>query len=399
MKTLGIVAEYNPFHNGHRYHLKAARKRAQADAVMVLMSGAFVQRGAPACADKWQRAEWAVAAGADLVCELPTIFACARAESFAAGAITILKACQADALAFGVETGNLPLLQSLAHYLGEEPAAFRHELADRLAAGAGFAAARSQTIQTILGEDVAALLRSPNNILAIEYLKAIEQQAASLRPIAVPRRGSAHHDQNTKGDLLSGSAIRKALCHDDSPAVDHGVPYDIACLTKYHYPRIHARYRRLVISKLITADLEQLRTLPEVGEGLEFALQNALTAAPKYDAIIAQVSSKRIPKSRVRRILAYLALNISGSTLTSLQTAFTPYLRVLAFNRRGQQLLAQLRDQRGLPILNNLRSNQTQLSLTQRTALNLDIRAQDLWGMLTDQPIYHKDYLQSPKRY
>jgi predicted nucleotidyltransferase len=399
MKTLGIAAEYNPFHNGHRYHLHAARKRAEADAVMVLMSGAFVQRGAPACADKWQRAEWAVAGGADLVCELPTIFACARAESFATGAVAILNACHMDTLAFGVETDDLPRLQSLAHYLTEEPAAFRRELAERLAAGAGFAAARSRAVQTILGEDAAALLRSPNNILAIEYLKAVRQQASRLRPIAIPRLGSAHHDQNTEGDLLSGSAIRHALGRGDAKAVAAGIPYAIEHLTKSHYPQIRARYRRFVVSKLITADLEQLRALPEMGEGLEFALQNALAASPKYDAMIDRVSSKRIPKSRVRRILAYLALNISGPTLTSLQTAFAPYLRVLAFNRRGQRLLAQLRDRCGLPILTNLRSNQTRLSPTQRAILALDVRAQDLWSMLTDQPIYHKDYLQSPGRY
>ena len=144
---------------------------------------------------------------------------------------------------------------------------------------------------------------------------------------------------------------------------------------------MRTRYQRLVVSKLITADLEQLRNLPEVREGLEFSLQNALAAAPKYEAIIDRVSSKRIPKSRVRRILAYLALNISRQTLMSLQTVFVPYLRVLAFNRRGQQLLAQLRNQCSLPILTNLRSNQTRLSPTQRAILDLDVRAQDLWNM------------------
>ncbi|WP_455129806.1 tRNA(Met) cytidine acetate ligase [Pseudoramibacter alactolyticus] len=399
IKTLGIVAEYNPFHNGHRYHLHAAQKRTQVDAVMVLMSGAFVQRGTPACADKWQRAEWAVAGGADLVCELPTIFACARAESFAAGAVAILNACRLDTLAFGVETDDLPLLQSLAHYLAEEPSAFRRELADRLAAGIGFAAARSQAIQKILGEDAAALLRYPNNILAIEYLKAIRQQTACLCPIPVPRLGSAHHNQNTDGNLLSGSAIRNALCRGDDKTIAAGIPYDIEHLTEDHYPQMRTRYQRLVVSKLITADLEQLRNLPEVREGLEFSLQNALAAAPKYEAIIDRVSSKRIPKSRVRRILAYLALNISRQTLMSLQTVFVPYLRVLAFNRRGQQLLAQLRNQCSLPILTNLRSNQTRLSPTQRAILDLDVRAQDLWNMLADRPIYHKDYLQNPKRY
>lgn len=379
MKVAGIVAEYNPFHAGHQYHI--AQTKAQADAVVVVMSGSFVQRGLPAVTDKWQRAEAALAGGADLVCELPAVFAVSGAETFAAGAVNILNALHVDTLSFGSESADAAALTAVAKLLVDEPDDFCGVLRQTLSGGAGFAAARTAAVEKILGKDAAALLKRPNDILAVEYLKAIIRQNSPMKPRAI-RRVGAGHDTLSKDAFPAARAIRRQLYERPDSA----------------YRKLIDRFDHFIMAKLLTADLSDLRSLPDVSEGMEFALKNALKTAQDTADVINAVSSKRTPKSRVRRALCAFALNLDGATCATLQKA-PPYLRVLGFNNIGQKLLKRYKKAAALPIVNNLVTNRTKLSAVQRAVLEQDIRATDLRDYLETGHVTHQDFLKHPLIY
>lgn len=375
MKIAGIVAEYNPFHAGHRHHIEMTKK--YTDAVVVVMSGGFVERGLPAVFDKWERAEMALDGGADLVCELPAIYATSGAENFATGALGILNALPVDMLSFGSESADIKSLSKIAALIADEPTNYKTILHEKLADGAGFAVARTAAIERILGTDAAAILKNPNDILALEYLKALHTRHSAITPVAVKRIG-ADHDTLSDHDFPSARAIRQQYYKEN----------------KNHYATLIDRYDGLIMAKLITADLSDLRALFDISEGMEFAIQNALETAQHTQDVIDQVSSKRIPKSRVRRALCALALNLTKENLKILQSA-PPYLRVLGFNQTGRTLLRQFSDA-DIPIITNLKSNRTRLNKTQRDVLAIDIRATELRDYLATKKMTHKDYFNHP---
>ena len=225
MKTVGIIAEYNPFHKGHAYHLQKAKELADADYAVVVLSGDFVQRGGPAIVDKYLRAEMALRSGADLVLELPVSYAAGSAEAFAQGAVSVLEAVGCvDALCFGSEAGGLSALLSYARLFEEEPPAYRELLKEALRQGFSFPAARSRAaeeyrnlterILPCCADDAdcrrsASLLEEPNNILGVEYCRALIRRNSSIRPLTLPRRSSGYHDLSLDTEMASASAIRE----------------------------------------------------------------------------------------------------------------------------------------------------------------------------------------------
>lgn len=218
MKIIGIIAEYNPFHNGHAYQITTIRERTGADFVIVAMSGDFVQRGAPAILDKYARAQMALSCGADLVLELPALWATASAEHFAMAGVTLFeKMGLVDGICFGAETDNLPLLTAIADILADEPEAYRTLLASYLKTGAAFPKARASALADFvamhemhLTDDLHEVLSSPNNILAIEYLKALRRRHSSMTPYLIRREGSGYHD-TALAPTASATGIREAL--------------------------------------------------------------------------------------------------------------------------------------------------------------------------------------------
>lgn len=210
MTTAGIIAEYNPFHNGHLYHIQETRKITGADYILVIMSGDFVQRGEPALMDLRARTEMALRCGADLVLELPVFFSCASAETFAAGGITILNQLHSvDFVSFGAENANADpaFWQEAAHFLAEEPPCYQNLLREHLRNGLTWPAAREKALLALLG-DQAALLARPNNILALEYLRSLIRLKSSIRPVFIQRTGNDYHDLSLSGASASASAIR-----------------------------------------------------------------------------------------------------------------------------------------------------------------------------------------------
>jgi len=221
MKVLGIVVEYNPFHNGHLYHLQASRASCRADCVVGVMSGNFTQRGEPAIINKWARTEMALLNGVDLVIELPCAYAMASAEYFAFGAVKLLDSLGAvDTLCFGSESGNIQKLAEVASILADEPILYKQALKTSLASGKSFPAARQEALSnylnSLLGRDyLSDAITSPNNILGIEYLKALIKLNSKIVPISIERKGSGYHSLELSGEICSATAIRKTLAENN----------------------------------------------------------------------------------------------------------------------------------------------------------------------------------------
>ncbi|MDO4289325.1 MAG: nucleotidyltransferase family protein [Eubacterium sp.] len=413
MNLLAVIAEYNPFHQGHRWQLEEARRRTEATHTLALMSGAVVQRGAFALADKWTRAKAAVLGGADLVCELPYVYAGQSAEFFASGAIKILNATGCcDHLVFGSESGDLESLSEIAEILALETPAFRADLKAGLSRGLSFPKARAAALQKQLTQPLEALLTAPNNILAIEYLKALKKSQSAIAPITLRRQGAAYHaDTLSDGDgFASATQLRGLLTPGNIPETQRALavlkkqlPYPAELLTEalaHLSPDRDISLYKTLIHRLLITPPEQLRQLPYWEPGLEFALKALPECCATLEDLIDALTAKHLPRSRVRRLLMALAADFKAEALRAFQAPdFTPYLRVLAFNSRGQEILRAIKKQEGLPILTNLHSNQTLLTPAQRRCLAWDVLTTDLFSLHCEKKYtHHRDYLQGPVR-
>ncbi|MEO1814666.1 MAG: nucleotidyltransferase [Acetobacterium sp.] len=414
MKILGIIAEYNPFHMGHAWQIESSKKESQCDGVMVLMSGSLTQRGDFAILNKWQRARLALSAGVDLVCELPFCYSCQSAEAFAYGGVKILNATGViDVLSFGSEFGHLQPLTNLAEILVHEPVEFKTFLKQELSSGVSFPRARELAIRSYLGHEAGNLLKTPNNILALEYLKALYKTQSTIDTMTVKRQGADYHSL-LPSKYLSATGIRNilkdALAHPDSAtavlkALDNKLPYSsddlIVPFTKNYNPRGDDYFLNALRLQILSKDVHHLKNTPYVSEGLEHKIRDALKTATNLDECVNGIISKRIPQTRVRRILSNRLLELDKVTLTHFQAdSFVPYLRVLGFNEKGQTILKAIKDQGQLPILTSLKKSRFLLTPSQNKMLYYDCRATDFHNQFYEAGYcYHRDYRQSPIQY
>ena len=346
MRTIGIIAEYNPFHSGHRHHIARVRETFGPDcAVTSVMSGNWVQRGDAAVADKWTRAALALEEGVDLVIELPSLWSAASAEAFARGGVSLLEAMGCvDVLSFGSEAGTLAPLEIAADCLASE--AWRTELRKALDRGLPFPVARQAAAEALIGPQ-AVCLSTPNNNLGIEYLRAIRETGSSLRPHTLPRLGAGHDQEgDEKAPHLSGSALRDRLLADDGTA-----------LSPYLSPEAEAVLRRSpaslslcaqgILARLRTMEVEDFAMLPDCGEGLSNKLRDAARQARTLDELYGLVKSKRYTLARIRRLVLWAFLGRKEAD----RPDRPPYLRVLGFTERGQRVLREMKSSAGLPVL------------------------------------------------
>lgn len=349
MTVIGIVGEYNPFHKGHVYHMEESRKQAREDAVVCVMSGDFVQRGAPAAYSKFARAEAAVRSGADLVLELPAPWALSSAEGFARGAVGVLGALGVvDMLSFGSESGDIQGLEKAAETLLCDAMSenIRKVLNDN--EGISFASARQKALYE-LDPASAALLSEPNNILGVEYIKAILAQKLDITPMTVKRAGAAH---DSAGDTLprSASDIRTRL--QGGADISEDIP--TAALEVYtreqnsgRGPVFSGDLEMAVLSRLRMLSASDFEILPDCGEGLSDRIAAAVRSETSLDAIAAAAKSKRYALSRIRRIIMCAALGIDADAARGVP----PYARVLAANETGCRILKDAKDKSSIPIL------------------------------------------------
>ena len=274
MKILGIVAEYNPFHNGHLYHLQKSLEITNANATIAVMSGNFIQRGEPALLDKFTRADIAIKNGIDLVIELPLYYSVATAEHFAYGAVKLLNECNVDYISFGTETNNLDKLKGIANLLSYETSEYSNELKKQLETGISYPEARSNTVSKILGISN-NILNKANNILAIEYLKTINQLNSNIEPILIDRVDSNYHDIDSNTNILSATGIREKLKNKED--IDLYVPE--ATLKEITSPIFIENFEENIMYSLRKLSLENIKELPDVTEGLENRIFYALSTS------------------------------------------------------------------------------------------------------------------------
>ncbi len=404
MQAIGIVAEYNPFHNGHQYHIAQARSMhpsKDTDGVIAVMSGNFTQRGEAAIFDKWTRAEMALYGGADLVLELPTAFATRSAGYFASSAVQILAATGiVHHLSCGVESDNPAQLEALAAYLADEPQEYQTALQDQLKEGVSFPRARQNALAQlqITGADQ---LQLPNNILAFHYLQAIQQHQLNMKPLFVSRRGNYNDDTipSSGRSYASASAIRKLLqSHDDGWQAQVPEPVQNIIqrqIQKGYRPMTMDIFEPIIFSLLRRSTPEQLTELLEINEGLEHRIYEAAHQTDTLEDLCIAIKSKRYTYTRVQRSLCHLLLNMTRD----MDWTEPQYIRVLGFNSTGQKLLKAMKKTAQLPIIMRPARQRNLLSAQGQQMLALDQRATNLYMMgyaPSIRPRTNLDLLQMP---
>lgn len=318
-----IICEFNPFHNGHMYLLNAAKGITGAPAVAV-MSGSFTQRGEPAVTDKFTRAASALRHGADLVVELPTVYAVSPAQRFARGGVALARSFpQVDTLAFGCETDDLSLLTAAAD--APDNPRVQALTADKMRGGDYYPRALESAVRAVLGGEVAAVLQSPNNILAVEYLRAL--RGSGIAPLPIRRVGVPHDGEAPHGAFASASLLREKLRAGED--VSAFMPDPPQCITRPEH------FERALLMRLRSMTAEELAALPEVSEGLENRILDAVRQYNSVGDILSAVKSKRYTHARLRRILTCALLGVTAE----LQSREAAYARVLGFTEKGGGLL------------------------------------------------------------
>ena len=349
MHVVGIVCEYNPFHLGHLYQLNETKRILGEDTTAVcVMSGDFVQRGEAAVFDKFARAEAACRCGADLVAELPLPWCLSSAEGFARGAVSILADLGCDTLSFGSESDDLSALEALADFALDETAQARiHALMDA-DASLSFARARELAAAEALGEK-AALYSNPNDILAVEYLKAVKSLSASLHPISI-RRAGAGHDSTAEGEYLSAMQLRRLLKKGDD--LSGWIAQPAMEVFRRELAAGRSRDEKLLeialLSRLYRLSPEDFDRLPDAGGGAGRRLYRALWQSGGLEQTVTAASDKRCTAARMRRMLLCAALGICAEDTKGMP----PYIRILASNERGRTHLSRIRGNTAVPIIN-----------------------------------------------
>lgn len=357
MKAVGLIVEYNPFHNGHLFHMEEAKKLANADYVVCVMSGNFVQRGAPAIVDKYTRTQMALACGADLVIELPAAFATGSAEDFAAAAIRLLDGLGAvDSLCFGSERGELTPFVQAARILAEEPLEYQTYLRSGLKEGLSYPAARSRALAQYaaaghfcLDEN---LLDSPNNILGLEYLKALYRQESTMRPLTIKRHVSSYHSQSLEGIFSSASAIRKGL-ETGTEGIREQMPdpaYELLSRCRY----LEADdFSQLLSYRLLSLlhDGRDLADFADVSPELASRLKKN-GCFGTWPQLAMALKTKQYTYTRISRALLHILLDIKSCDMDSWKReGYVKYARVLGFCRRAVPLMSEIKRAGSLPLL------------------------------------------------
>lgn len=392
MRTVGIIAEYNPFHNGHFYHIQKAKELTGADYVIAVMSGDFVQRGAPAVFDKSTRARMALSSGADLVLELPVYFAASSAEDFAACGIALLdRIGVTDAVCFGSECGDLGPLFAVANLLKEETAAYKAALKKQLSQGLTYPDARNQALLSCLSEEEAAVLSSPNNILGIEYLKALLRRDSRMQPATVKRCGHDYHDQAFSDAFVSATAIRNHLYRNgELKTLQSQMPRPAYDLIREARPVFPDDLSFLLNYSLLTLEAEKrpFSEYLDVSEELEARLKRSLLQYGSFSQRIADLKTKQYTYSRISRCLLHLMLGIKKDEVSWWRDkGYCGYARVLGFKKESAEIMTGIKSHGSIPLITKIADARKQLGDREWAMLEKDLYASHVY-----QTVLHANY-------
>ena len=398
--VLGIIAEYNPFHNGHLYHLKESKKATGAEYTVAIISGNFTQRGSTSIIDKWKKTEMALQNGVDLIIELPVLYSISSSENFAEGSIKILNSLGIiDFLSFGSETSDIKILNNFANILYDEPKEYKKILSNYLDTGLSFPKARENALLEYIKnfEDVNTnfdnyknILSSPNNILGIEYLKALKKYKSSIKPVCIKRSGADYNssDISINTSIASATAIREVIKNKNFNTIKTVMPeksYSILadCINSgCIIPDLNC-FEKEIIYVLRKMSIEEIANLPDVSEGLEFLIKKAVNSCNTLTELLNTIKSKRYTITRFQRILLYALLDISKKDMKLSKEVDSPYIRVLGFNDNGKKLISKIMDKNpNQPLITSVKKfvdNNSNTSL--QTMLNKDIFATNVYSL------------------
>ena len=411
MKIVGLIAEYNPFHNGHRYHIEQAKKITGADHAVVVMSGDYVQRGIPACMPKRLRAEMALKCGASAVFELPVCYATGSAELFAEGAVSLLDRLGiVDTLVFGSECNDLESLSQIADLLVEEPELYRTVLRFHLKNGASYPMARQEAVSACLrGNDCSFLLNDPNNILGIEYLKALKRQKSRIIPYTIARRGAHYHDPDLHDSYSSASAIRSLLAYSGSAVhidhagqpessgihhilgeLEHQVPESCLELLKDHhriqYPICQNDFSLILKYKLLNKKPDSLIRYMDVSQELANRICAQLNHYFHYQQFCELLKTRELTQTRVNRALLHIMLGIKKKNVAAYTSDhFHYYAHLLGFRKDSEKVISAAARHGKLPLLTRL-YDAGHLPESGQKMLTQDVLASNLYtSVVTDK--------------
>ncbi len=431
MKVLGIVAEYNPFHNGHIYHIERSRELTGCDAVVCIMSGNFIQRGEPAIINKFARAEMALNCRADLVIELPHPYAMSSAESFSYGAVKILDSIGiVDSISFGSEHGNIDALNFIAGILDAEPEAYKLELKKQLEFGHSFPVCRQNALKKYLQDtnltqskgiafglsDISELLETSNNILGIEYLKALKKIKSSITPYTIGRVSNSYKSTELTGTISSATAIRNSIVgsietNEILSALSGAATksnYEISELTAQTLPQASKaiiereffqgrgpnsikNYQEIILSLVRRMKPEQLRELPDVSEGLEYRIKFAGENSGTFEELLENICTKRYTQTRIQRILFSLLTGLSKKDKELFFEYGGPqYARILGFNKIGRLLLSEMKKKSSIPVITKTADFKNSCNKLLVKMLEIEAQTSDMYVLGYKNPAFRK---------
>lgn len=392
MNICGIVAEYNPFHNGHLYQLQKAKELSNADYTIIIMGGNFMQRGTPAIMDKYTRAKVALSCGADLVIELPSYYSTGSAEYFALGAVSLLEKLGAVThICFGSECGDIQLLQRFAGILSDESAEFQNCLQSHLRSGETYPLARTAALIQTAPELSAhiSVLNTPNNILGIEYLKSIKKLDSPIIPLTTRRYGSGYHDMRLGINQSSATALRQALWSGVkvSELSSQLPPQSFKILEEYFQNNelIHLNdFSEILYYKLLAERDKGFTDYVDVSTALSDRICNHLYHFDGYEAFCDLLKTKEVTYSRISRCLYHILLNMHKNDLDKYinELGITPYARVLGFRKESAKLLSEIDKNTSIPLITKLADASQILSESAYEMLKKDITVNDIYSSI-----------------
>ena len=385
MKIAGIIAEYNPFHTGHAYHIQRTREITGADFIVVVMSGDFIQRGGPAFLSKHQRAKMALLGGADLVFELPSTHSCQSAEFFAKSGVELLNGLGCiDYLSFGSELGDIRPFRILGTYLADEPESFRQLLQEKLKSGLSFPSARALALTELLsGESFITedLLKSPNNILGMEYCKALQRTNSLIQPVTICRQGNGYHETTIKSSFPSASAIRTAMHHSrnsigNTDALASCFPDEVFSMIKsedlLNNTLDEQDFSLLIRWMLMSLDTDALTTFQDINEDLACRLVNVREQYKDFSLFVSLIKTKDMTYTRICRALFHALLDIR-------EVPDLTYARLQGFRRSAAPVLTEIKKRGELPLLTKLADSSKLLDTKSLALLKQNTRISNLY--------------------
>lgn len=374
MKIAGIIAEYNPFHSGHKYQIEKTKEQG-ATHVVAVMSGSFVQRGDTAICSKWARAKMALENGVDLVIELPAIFALASANTFALGGVFLLNQMNVQMVSFGSESGDIETLVKTAQYINEAEAS--NNISFHLNKGESYPRAREIAVQELFGDEYAQIISKANNGLGVEYIRAIQAVNPMLEPFTL-KRAQVEHDSGIAGVSIASASFLREWIKQDIKIIEKYMPHSAftilqAELAKGFAPVTQVNIEQAMMYRLKTMSSDELALLPDVSEGLENRLCKAAMGATSLNEFFEMAKTKRYTLARIRRIAFCALLGIQKRH----QALLPQYVRVLGFNKKGTEILAQAKNTAKIPIGTKF----ADLYEKKPLGIDIDVKATDIFSL------------------